>query len=127
MIRGSQNKFRFGSGRTPSPPVRPSDLLAFIIAYQAEHGGVSPAFTDMMDQLGARSKSVIHRAIQKLISDRKIRVLPHRHRAIEVISRDFPTSSPSYPQPSTFIDTRGWKAMVWDDEAKMLVPMEGKA
>lgn len=54
--------------------------------------GVAPSYDDLKEVLGLRSKSGIHRMILALEERGRIRRLPYRARAIEIIK---PQSSPS--------------------------------
>jgi repressor LexA len=59
-------------------------LLEFIhISYQNE--GVSPSFEEMMDRMGLKSKSGVHRLITALVERGKIKRLRHRARSIEIV------------------------------------------
>lgn len=106
-MRASQFKpFQFGAGFVPgfTNKVRAAELLKFIEAYIAEHGGVAPSFTEMAASISVPSKSQVHRVLAHLERDGKIRRLPDRARALEVVKRE------AY--------------FVWDDEAKELVPFK---
>lgn len=60
-------------------------LLDFIRAYQAEHGGVSPSFDEMRGAIGGNSKSRVFDMLNRLESEGRIRRLRNRARAIEVV------------------------------------------
>ncbi|KQS55924.1 hypothetical protein ASG17_07690 [Brevundimonas sp. Leaf363] len=62
-----------------------ANCLAFIKRYQAEHAGASPAYTDIMDELGLASKSGVHRMVYGLIRRGRLRSLPGGWRTLEVI------------------------------------------
>jgi len=64
---------------------RQAELLAFIQQYQAEHGGVSPSFDEMMASTGGTSKSRIFHLLRLLEEKGRIRRLRHKSRAIEVV------------------------------------------
>ena len=71
-------------------PLRPMDqhergALAFIRAYQAERGGVSPSVREIMAAIGSKSSSECQRVLRDLEARGKIRVTPYRWRAIEVV------------------------------------------
>lgn len=48
--------------------------------------GYSPSFQEIADGVGLKSKSNVHRIIQALLKDNKIRMKPARARNIEVLS-----------------------------------------
>lgn len=126
--------FRYGNHprRGYVPGTRAKDLLTFIVAYQRDNGGISPSYPDMMSGCGFTSKAGVARAMDQLIADHKIRKLPHRARAIEVltqvvgaapqvIDRDRKPLVAPGPQAQFFVVE---KAGDWEDAR--LVPMEGK-
>jgi repressor LexA len=61
------------------------ELLVYINDYLAK-SGVSPSFDEMKDALDLKSKSGIHRLITGLEERGFLRRLPHRARALEVLS-----------------------------------------
>ena len=63
---------------------READLLAFI-AERLATDCVAPSFEEMQAHLGLASKSGVHRLLHGLEDRGRIRRLPGRHRAIEVI------------------------------------------
>jgi len=79
---------------------RQRDLLAFIVGYQAAHGGVSPSLDEMAAVIGRASKSSSLRSLNGLQEQGFIRRMPNRARAIEVLR-----ASPSAVTPPslTFI------------------------
>ena len=120
--------FRFGAAsrvRYESSEATAQRLLAYIVGYQRERGGVSPSFPDMQGGIGLRSKSSVHRLLQILIAQRKIRMLPHRARAIEVVGDTVPDARRKLP--TGFLDTRGWQAFMMARDTNgdaVLVPMD---
>lgn len=64
------------------------DLLAFIESYHADHPGISPSFREMMDGVGLKSTSGVYSLINQLEERGRIRRIPRRVRAIEVIAPD---------------------------------------
>ena len=120
--------FRFGAAsrvRYASSEVTAQRLLAYIVGYQRERGGVSPSFTDMQAKLGLASKSSVHRLMQILIAQRKIRMLPHRARAIEVCAQEVPGEGvDTVDRPKPLVDPRPCAYYRWDNETKALRPWE---
>ncbi len=100
MIRPSQfRSFKFGGGGGSSNAT-PDALLAFIVSYQKEHGGVSPSFPDMMAGLGVNSKATIHRHLKLLVARGSVRSLPHGARAIDIVRpQDIPRDLAPGPKP----------------------------
>lgn len=129
MSWGGQT-FRYGSGKPYVPfAVQATKLLAFIIAYQRDHGGISPSFPEMAAGIGKSSKSQVHRAMARLIAERKIRTLPHRARAIEVIPQEIPDAAQDIPvRPKPLLDTSEgylfYKVVKEEGYDVWLVPME---
>jgi len=66
---------------------RANDLLSFIEAYTLLNG-VAPSFDEMMKEMGLRSKSGVHRLIEQLVERGRIRRMPNRARAIEVVNSE---------------------------------------
>lgn len=64
---------------------RQRDALVFIQKYTAENEGISPSFDDIQTALGLGSKSGVHRIVTALEERGRIRRLPNRARAIEII------------------------------------------
>ncbi len=98
-MRASQfGPFRFGQAtRKPYVPmhVQADKLLAFIVTYQREHGGVSPSYPEMAAGADLSGKASTHRVLWRLQASHKIRIMPHRARAIEVINPGaFPPPAP---------------------------------
>ena len=111
---------------------RQKEAYHFIVGYMEATDGVSPSCDEIAAGLGLTSKGNAHRLLCALEDRGAIRRFPGRARALVPLPlsrpRGIATTEARALQPrGAFIDTRGWKAMVWDDEAKMLVPMEGKA
>ncbi len=105
-MRMTQYKpFQYGSGygAGTKTEAQADKLLGYIKAYVAETGGVPPSYLEMAVFIGAASKSQVHRAIKRLENDGRIRRMSGRARALEVVKRE------AY--------------LVWDDEAKELVPL----
>jgi SOS-response transcriptional repressor LexA len=64
---------------------RQAALLAFVKAYVAEHGGVSPTFREMAAHLKT-STSAIHWLIVALQGQGKVSYLKRKSRTIEVVA-----------------------------------------
>lgn len=65
-------------------------LLDYIAATCKEPEAVAPSFEDMMDWMGLRSKSGIHRILTALEDKGYIRRMYARARSIEVLERPMP-------------------------------------
>ena len=76
-------------------PIKPRDalLLRYVKDYQSDTGGVSPSFEELRQVLGCVSKSVVKRALDRLEEAGKIRRIPNRSRAIEIVQERFPLSA----------------------------------
>lgn len=83
---------------------RQQACLAFLV--EAASAGKTPTIQEIADGIGLASKGNAHRLLQNLEERGKIRRLPHKARAIEVVGLAF-----AEPAPPAFIDTRGWKAL----------------
>jgi repressor LexA len=59
--------------------------LDFIVSYQAESGGVSPTFQEIIEHVGCASKSAAHRLTAALEERGFIRRMKNHARAIEVL------------------------------------------
>ncbi len=95
---GRLGPLRFGQ-RHPKPyvpmHVQADKLLAFLVTYQREHGGVSPSYPEMAAGADLSGKSSVHRALWRLQASHKIRIMPNKARAIEVIDPGaFPAPAP---------------------------------
>lgn len=64
---------------------RQQDLLRFIAAYQARYDGISPCFTECVAALGLHSNSGVTRLLRGLEERGKLRRLPDRERAIQLL------------------------------------------
>ncbi|KQZ49740.1 hypothetical protein ASD54_12440 [Rhizobium sp. Root149] len=62
-----------------------ADTLRFIQAFITESGGAGPSYDEIKDALGLASKSGVNRLLKALEERGRIRRLPHRARAIEII------------------------------------------
>jgi len=69
---------------------REQDALHFIHGYIAQHGR-APLLSEIALGIGIQSKGVVHRYVQRLADEGKIRLITGRHRGIELVSE--PTSS----------------------------------
>jgi SOS-response transcriptional repressor LexA len=67
-------------------------VLHFIERYMTQNNGVSPSMVEISAFLGQASKSAAHRVLTALEERGRIRRLPNRARAIEVIK---PSLAPS--------------------------------
>lgn len=65
--------------------VQQARTLGFIREYTREHE-VSPSFEEIRDHLGIEGRSGVHRIVKALEERGRIRRLPHRARAIEIIN-----------------------------------------
>ncbi len=64
---------------------RQHELLLYIKLFISVNGH-SPSFKEMASGLGLKSKSGVHRLVQALLKDGKIKMQPARARNIEVIN-----------------------------------------
>jgi len=55
--------------------------MDFIIAFIAKHG-YSPSYDEMKDQMGLKSKSVIHYIVDSLVDSGLVRYKPNRARSV---------------------------------------------
>lgn len=79
--------------------------IAFLDSYIRRTGGVSPCYDEIARGCGLTSKSQVNRLMQSLEHSGRIRRMPGRARAIEVVKRE--------------------RYYVWDNENKELVPLKG--
>lgn len=63
---------------------RQTEALAFIKSFIKEHGH-SPTHREIADHLGLASKSGVHRIIESLTEQGKVRRVKYRHRTVEVL------------------------------------------
>lgn len=63
---------------------RQADALGFIRSYHAERG-ITPTFTEIMDELGLHSKAGVHRILTGLENRGVITRMPKRARAIAIV------------------------------------------
>lgn len=112
MIRASQfRSFKFGS-RQPIVG-REQECLAAIATKIAESGGISPTFEELCKTLAIPSKSSVSRLINRLVTQGKLRRIPNRKCALEIIPWPAHDLSTVYPKPtldlgrhSVFVVTR---------------------
>ena len=71
---------------TLSVTPRADDLLTYLSAYMAEHGGLAPTYEQMRRHLGASSKSTVFRLIRQLEDRGRVRRIPNAERSIAVIA-----------------------------------------
>ena len=103
-------------------------LLDFIKAYIAQHG-VAPSYGEMAEGVGSW-RSRMHARVESLIERGRLRKLPNRARALEVIPEPptvYPRVIQGAPRLIPLMIYPDAKMFVWSDEAKALVPMERKA
>lgn len=62
--------------------------LDFIERYTADNDGIAPSYQQIMEALDMASKSGVHRLVIALEVKGRIRRIPDRARAIEVVSED---------------------------------------
>ena len=62
--------------------------LDFIKRTMAENKGMAPSYEEIKTELGLASKSNVHRMIEALEEKGRIRRIPNRARAVEVIEGD---------------------------------------
>ena len=67
---------------------RQAQLLRFIEGYVAAHDGLAPTFTEMMAGIGASSKSIVDTLLCALEDRGRIRRLPRRARALQLVRDD---------------------------------------
>lgn len=89
---------------------RQSQALAFIVAYQREHGGVSPNLRQIAAGIKSKSKGHVHSLLQGLERRGFITRLYNRQQAIDVVR-----VAPSGARVALF---------KFDDEIKELVPFK---
>ena len=95
------------------------DREAFsFIAGRLQTTAIPPSYTEIADALSLHSKASVKRIIDRLVAAGRLRQIPNRARAIEVIHTS-PPSVPvvAYPNAVYF---------VWSDGDKALVPMKGR-
>lgn len=80
---------------------RQRELLVFICAYLAEHGGVSPSFNEMQRALGLSSKSGVFRLIDALREQGFVERDANRVRSVRVLRAPPETAEPPRRTPST--------------------------
>ena len=73
-----------------------AELLAFVENYQLEHSGASPSFEEMKQALGIASKSGVARLVYALEERGRLRRLPHRARALEIVPQADPAALAKY-------------------------------
>lgn len=118
MLRASQFKsFTYGGQRQAGGPVDRKKLLDYIEGYTKWSHGVPPSYAQMMTAMGVTSKASIHRAIIHLVEAGKLRHMPGRARALEVVPRLKPVMDVS--------DVAWFRVERIDGEAT-LVEMEGE-
>lgn len=69
------------------PPLpRQMALLRFIAGYMEAHGGIAPTYREMADGIGASAPSVVQRMLTRLEERGRLRRMPNRERAIELLA-----------------------------------------
>ena len=81
-MRMSQYRYCFGSQATGDKSAK---LLAFIREYVARSGGVAPSFREMRVGIGVKSTGHVSKLVRKLEAEGKIRCLPGKARAMELV------------------------------------------
>lgn len=104
MIRGSQYRNfaygkRFAADDEPTAPRQ--ELCLAYITQCIRDTAVPPSVDEMRKHLGMASKGAVHKLLGVLEARGKIRRMPHRARAIEVVGM----SSPAYQRPIPVLDT----------------------
>lgn len=61
------------------------ETLAFIVTYTNATGDVSPSFAEIADAVSLKSKATVSRVLDRLQASGKIRRLPGRHHALQVL------------------------------------------
>lgn len=104
-MRMSQYKAFGGQSAYIEPAATPArqDALLTFIATCIQETAVPPSVEEMRKHLGLASKSAVHRMLVALEARGKIRRMPDRARAIEVVG--MPMVSPVYPQRVPLLDT----------------------
>lgn len=69
-----------------SPLRRQADLLRYIAGYVEAHGGLYPSYREMAAGVGVASSSAVHRLLNGLEARGRVRRLPYRARAIELLA-----------------------------------------
>ena len=85
-----------------------AQLLNYLKSRLAE-SEVAPSFEEMMVALGLKSKSGVHRLIEGLVERGRIRRLPNRARAIEIVEN---------PTLETSLDLRRYTNLTLAKEAR---------
>lgn len=94
-------------------------VLNYVRQYTAKHGGVSPAFTDIMSACGISSKSQVFRVIRALEAKGRIQRLRYRARSLMVVGVEpVPPKKKIRRVAYHAGNAKFWR---WDDEAKKLV------
>ncbi len=113
MLRASQFRpFQYGD-RAYRAKVNPDSLLDYIEGYTKWHHGVPPSYEEMMAAMRVTSKAMIHRAMQQLVDSGRLRIIPKRARAIEVVPR---------PKPVMDVSDVEWFRVVRVDGEAQLAP-----
>ena len=68
-----------------TPLRRQADLLRYIAGYVEAHGGLSPSYREMAAGVGVASSSAVHSLLNGLEARGRVRRLPYRARAIELL------------------------------------------
>jgi len=84
-MRLTQHRSPYGIFGTRGLEDRSARLLAFIRKYVAQSGGIAPSFDEMVIGAGVKSKSHVSKLVRRLESEGKIRCLPNKARAMEVV------------------------------------------
>src|SRR5262245_7754539 len=119
-MRSTQHRFRFGTHPYTPMRVRTRQVLD-IIRERLKATGVSPSIEEIRRATGASSKSHIHRAIGVLVADGKLRRIPKRARALEVVE-GLPTDYPQRPLLDTRVGYRFYRVVKVspEDDAKLI-------
>ncbi|WIM09281.1 hypothetical protein [Enhydrobacter sp.] len=107
---------------------RQAELLAFLRAYAAAHGGVMPSHDEITVALGLRSKARVSAVIDRLVERGFLRRLPRRARALELIDRTMAGAEALERAAARLIEERGpgATAVLLIELARRLTPAEGR-
>lgn len=93
---------------------RQSRLLTFISFYRELHG-YSPSLDEMTTAMDLKSKSVVHRMLQKLHYEGRIRHKPKAVRSVEVVSTATGRSLGSYSEEQLVAELRQRRMAKWTE------------
>ena len=96
----------------------------YIADYISASGGVAPSYTEIRRHLGLKSKSHVNRLVTQLVDRGKIRRIPNRARALEVVHKGS-TGIPLPPGRKPMLRIGPAQYFKFDDETKTFVQLRG--